>query len=105
MSQTSSQTGFSAAQGRSESDARTIPIVTFGLALSSFFGVSYIVCILGYLLAPGLPVQHQFLEVFLPGFTLLTWPSFFVGLVESVLLGWYVALLFGWLYNWFACRA
>ena len=71
MSQTSSLTGFSAAQRRSQRDVRAIPIVTFGLALSGFFAVSYVICILGYLLVPGLPVQHQFLAIFLPGFTLL----------------------------------
>ena len=105
MSQTPSLTGFLAAQRHSDPDVRTIPIVTFGLALSGFFAVSYIICILGYLLVPGLPVQHQFLEIFLPGFTLLTWPSFFLGLVESFLFGWYIALLFGWLYNFFLRRA
>ena len=69
MSQSSSLTGFSTAQGQGEPDVRTIPIVTFGLALSAFFALSYIICILGYLLLPGLPVQHQFLAIFLPGFT------------------------------------
>ena len=101
MSQTSNLTGFSTAQGHSEPDLRTIPIVTFGLALSAFFAVSYIICILGYLLLPGLPVQHEFLAIFLPGFTLLTWYTFFLGLIESFLFGWYIALLFGWLYNFF----
>lgn len=104
MSETS-LTGFTAAQRHSERDVRAIPIVTFGLALSGFFAVSYIICILGYLLLPGLPVQHQFLAIFLPGFTLLTWPSFFLGLVESFLFGWYIALLFGWLYNFLLRRA
>ena len=41
---------------------------------------------------------------FLPGFTWLTWPSFFLGLVESIAYGWYVALLFGGLYNVAAAR-
>ena len=82
-----------------------IPIVTFGLALSGFFAVSYIICILGYLLLPGLPVQHQFLELFLPGFTLLTWPTFFLGLIESVLFGWYIAVVFGAIYNFLLRRA
>ena len=105
MSQSSSLTEFPAAQRHSEPDARTIPIVTFGLALSGFFAVSYIICILGYLLVPGLPVQHQFLAIFLPGFTLLTWPSFFLGLVESFLFGWYIAVVFGAIYNFFLRRA
>ena len=105
MSQTPSLTGFLAAQRHSDPDVRTIPIVTFGLALSGFFAVSYVICILGYLLLPGLPVQHQFLEIFLPGFTLLTWPSFFLGLVESILFGWYIAVVFGAIYNFLLRRA
>jgi uncharacterized protein DUF5676 len=105
MSQTSSLTGAPAAQGHSESDVRAIPLVTFGLALSAFFAVSYVICILGYLLLPGLPVQHEALAIFLPGFTLLSWRSFFLGLIESFLWGWYIALLFGWLYNFFLRRA
>jgi hypothetical protein len=39
-----------------------------------------------------------------PGFTWLNWPSFFLGLVETFAYGWYVALVFGPLYNFFAAR-
>ncbi|HEV2336957.1 MAG TPA: DUF5676 family membrane protein [Stellaceae bacterium] len=101
MSQTSVMTGSPAVRGQSASDLRTIPIVTFGLALSGFFGISYVICILGYLLLPGLPVQHESLSIFLPGFALLSWGSFVLGLIESYLWGWYIAALFGWLYNFF----
>jgi hypothetical protein len=106
MSQTSNPTGSPAAQGHSEPDVRTIPIVAFGLALSAFVVVSYVICILGYLLLPGLPIEHAAsLAMFFPGVTLLSWGSFFLGLVESILWGWYIALLFGWLYNFFLRRA
>ncbi len=104
MSQTSNLTGSPAAQRHSESDLQTIPIVAFGLALSAFVAISYIICILWYLLLPGLPVYHAALEIFLPGFTLLSWGSFFLGLIESILWSWYIALLFGWLYNFFLRR-
>jgi hypothetical protein len=40
----------------------------------------------------------------LPGFTWLTWPSFLLGVVESFVYGWYVALIFGPLFNFFAAR-
>jgi hypothetical protein len=40
----------------------------------------------------------------LPGFQLLSWSRFFLGLVESLASGWYFALLFGPLYNLFAAR-
>ncbi|ODU79548.1 MULTISPECIES: hypothetical protein [unclassified Novosphingobium] len=57
-----------------------IPVVTSGLALSPFLSVSYILCILGYLFLPGLPVQHSALAIFLPGFQLLSWKTFLLGL-------------------------
>ena len=84
--------------------ARTIPVFAFGMALSLFLAISYVFCVLGYLLLPGLPINHAALTIFLPGFALLTWPSFFLGLVESLMWGWYVALIFGPLSNLFASR-
>lgn len=84
--------------------SRRIPIVAFGLALSAFFAVSFIICILGYLIDLIPAVQHEWLSIFLPGFKLLSWPSFFLGLVESILLGWYIALVFGPIYNVCAAR-
>jgi hypothetical protein len=40
----------------------------------------------------------------LPGFSWLDWGSFFVGLIESFAYGWYVALVFGPLFNFFSRR-
>ena len=85
-------------------EARTISIVVLGCALSGFFALSFIICILGYLVWPSSPVQHSSLNLFLPGFTLLSWPSFCLGLIESAIWGWYVAGLFGGLYNFFVRR-
>lgn len=82
----------------------TVPVLALGLALSLFLVISYVICVLGYLLFPSLPIEHAALSIFLPGFTLLTWPSFFLGLVESFGYGWYVALIFGPIYNYFATR-
>ena len=86
-------------------DSSAISILTFGRALSAFFVVSYTICILGYLFLPGLPVDHAALGIFLPGFTLLTWHTFFLGLAESFFLGWYIAVMFGAIYNFFQRRA
>jgi hypothetical protein len=83
---------------------RRLPVVAFGLGLSAFLAISYVLCILGYLIAPGLPIKHEALAVFLPGFTLLSWQTFLLGLVESYAWGWYIALVFGPLYNYFAAR-
>ena len=89
--------------------SRRIPIVPFGIALSAFFAISFTICILGYLygMPGGAPiggVQHEWLAIFLPGFKLLSWSSYFLGLVESVIWGWYIALVFGAIYNFCAAR-
>ena len=81
-----------------------IPVVTFGLSLSLFLAISYVLCVIGYLLFPSLPISHSSLALFLPGFELLNWRTFFLGLGESFAWGWYVALIFGPLYNFFAWR-
>ena len=54
---------------------------------------------------PNVPIEHSALATLLPGFTLLSWPSFFLGLLESFGWGWYVSLVFGPLYNFFAARS
>jgi hypothetical protein len=83
---------------------RTVPVTVLGLSLSVFFAFSFVVCVIGYLVFPGLPVNHAWLTIFLPGFTLLSWQSFFLGLAESFALGWYIALVFGPIYNFFVRR-
>jgi len=81
-----------------------LPIVALGLSLSTFLAVSYVLCVAGYLVAPGLPVKHEALAIFLPGFELLSWPTFFLGLAESYVWGWYIAFVFGPIYNFFVGR-
>jgi hypothetical protein len=84
--------------------AHTIPVFALGMSMSLFLAISYVLCVLGYLVLPGLPIAHSALSIFLPGFTLLSWPSFFLGLAESFGWGWYVALVFAPLYNYFGAR-
>ena len=69
-----------------------------------FFVISYLICVLGYLLFATLPIEHAVLSIFLPGFELLSWRSYFLGLIESFVWGWYIALVFGPLYNFFLRR-
>jgi hypothetical protein len=84
--------------------AGALSIRALGLGLSLFFVISYLICIIGYLLLPGFPVQHGALSIFLPGFELLSWRNYFLGLAESFAWGWYIALVFGSLYNFFVRR-
>lgn len=83
--------------------ASRIPVLALGLSLGAFLATTYVLCVLFDLWFPG-RAMHGLWVPLLPGFTWLTWPSFFVGLVESLGYGWYVALVFGPLYNFFAAR-
>ena len=93
-----------AAERDAQHGFHTIPVVVLGLSLSLFLAISFALCVLGYLLFPSLPKAHGVLSLVLPGFVLLSGPSFFLGLVESAAWGWYIALIFGPLYNYFATR-
>jgi hypothetical protein len=95
------QSTFAARTQSGEGMMSSLNIVRLGLSLSTFFAISYVICIAGYLLLPGFPVQHASLSIFLPGFELLSWRSFFLGLVESFIWGWYIAVAFVPLYNFF----
>ena len=81
-----------------------IPLVPLGISMSAFFAISYLGCILLGIFGGWDWGLHQPWLQFLPGFTWLTWPSFFLGLIESIAYGWYVALLFGGLYNFALAR-
>jgi hypothetical protein len=80
-----------------------IPVVALGISLGSLFGLSFVLCVLFDLWFPALAMNPVWAPL-LPGFTWISWPSFFLGLVEAVAYGWYVALIFGPLFNFFARR-
>ncbi|MEI2453448.1 MULTISPECIES: DUF5676 family membrane protein [Lysobacter] len=85
-------------------EQRRMPLVAFGLALSLFLAISFVLCVLGYLIFPDLPIAHSVLSTLLPGFDLLTWPDFLLGLAESFAWGGYIAILFVPRYNFFVVR-
>jgi 2TM family of unknown function (DUF5676) len=99
------QSTFAARAQSGEGAMPSLSAARLGLSLSTFFAISYVICIAGYLLLPGFPVQHASLSIFLPGFELLSWRSFFLGLIESFIWGWYIAAVFAPLYNFFGRRA
>lgn len=80
-----------------------IPVFAFGMSLGLFLAVTFSLCVGFDLLFPGQAMYESWLRL-LPGFTWLSWPSFFLGLAESFAYGWYVALVFGPLFNFFAMR-
>lgn len=82
---------------------RQLPLIPLGWSVSTFFVITYILCILGGLIWPDWSIHQPWLQFF-PGFEWLTAKGFVIGLVEAFFYGWYVALLFGWLFNFFSRR-
>jgi len=80
-----------------------IPVIALGMALGIFLAITFVICVAFDLLFPGMAMYETWLKL-LPGFTWLSWPSFFLGLIESAAYGWYTALVFAPLYNLFAAR-
>lgn len=80
-----------------------VPVFALGMSLGLFLSVTFVSCVLFDLWFPGAAMYETWLKL-LPGFTWLTWPSFFLGLAESFGYGWYIALVFGPLFNYFASR-
>lgn len=76
-----------------------IPVWALGISLSVFLVLTYVLCALFLALFPDVPVSHSFLGLFLPWLEPVTWYSLVTGLIEALVDGWYVALVFGTLYN------
>jgi len=85
-------------------DVRLIPIVALGMSLGLFLSLTFVLCVLFDLWFPAYAMNSAW-SVLLPGFVWISWTSFAIGLVETFIYGWYVALFFGPIYNFFANRA
>ena len=81
-----------------------IAVVPLGLSLSSFFVITYLLCVLYGLAVADQGFHRTLMPMLLPGFTWLTWPAFFIGLAWSVAFGWYIAVVFAPLHNVIAAR-
>lgn len=106
MAELSHQSGVQRAGAplaRREGDVR-LPLIPFGLSLGLFLMITYVLCVGFDLIFPA-QAMHPSWQLLLPGFTWLTWQSFVIGLVETFAYGWYVALIFAPLFNFFAARS
>ena len=79
----------------------SIPVMALGMGLGSFLVLTFVLCVLFDLWFPALAMNPVWTPL-LPGFVWISWPSYFLGLIETFAYGWYVALVFGPLYNFFA---
>jgi len=77
-----------------------LQILPLGLSLSTFFALTFSICVLFDLIFPDMAMNPVWSPL-LPGFTWLSPSSFALGFVESVAYGWYIALVFAPLYNIF----
>ena len=80
-----------------------IRLVPLGLSLSIFFAVSFLLCAVADVI-PWLQDFH-FLKALYPDVDWARPEMIAAGAVWAFLSGWYVALAFGSLYNYFAARA
>ncbi len=77
-----------------------VSVKAVGQATGLFIAVTFVLCVLFDLLLPGY-AMYPLWEKLLPGFRWLSWPSFLLGLAESYAYGWYFALIWVPLYNFF----
>lgn len=75
-----------------------------GHASSLFLAVTFARCVAFYLLLSE-HAMYQTWQALLPGFEWLSWPSFFLGLIESYGYGRYFVLVWVPIYNVFAVRS
>jgi len=80
-----------------------VSVYALGMSLGALLAITFVVCVLFDLAFPEYAMNKSWAPLF-PGFTWISWPSFFIGLGESYAYGWYAAVVFGPLYNYFAAR-
>ena len=81
-----------------------ISLYAFGNATSLFIMITFILCVSFDLIFPEHAMYSVWLKL-LPGFEWLSFKSFFIGVFESYSYGWYIALIWVPLYNYFGNRA
>jgi hypothetical protein len=80
-------------------EARGVRLAVLGMSLGISFAVTFVLCVLFYHLVPNIGSGHLLLTLLLPYFEFQSWTGFVIGLAESFVLGWYVAVVFGLTYN------
>jgi len=81
-----------------------IRIKVLGNSLGSFTAITFVLCVIFDLVFPAYAMNRVWAPLF-PGFSWLSWGSFLIGIVESFAYGWYVAIFFAPIYNFFQARS
>jgi len=87
-----------------ERTAPQIPIAALGWSLGIFLALTFAACVAFGLVFPNTAMYQAWLPL-LPWVTWISWTSFALGLVEAFAYGWFVALIFGPLFNFFSAKA
>ena len=86
------------------SNSKRIRIYPVGMSLGILLALSFVICVVFGLLFPGATMYQAWLPL-LPGVSWISWPSVLLGLVETFAYGWYIAVIFVPVWNFFAPRA
>jgi hypothetical protein len=86
-----------------ESTVRRLRLMPVGMSLGLLLAISYVLCVALGLIWWDAGLHQPWLQ-FLPGFSWLSPGPFLLGLVESFAYGWYVAVVFVPLFNFFNAR-
>lgn len=81
-----------------------ISLKAFGHATSVLIASTFVVCVIFDLVFPEHAMYSAWLKL-LPGFEWITWKSFFLGLLESYLYGWYITLIWVPIYNYVGSKS
>ena len=81
-----------------------IHIYPVGMSLGVLLALSFALCVAFGLLLPGATMYQAWLPL-LPGVSWISWPSALLGLFESFAYGWYIAVIFVPVWNFFVRRA
>ncbi len=80
---------------------KPLPFWPIAWMLATAAAVTFAVDMLLGVLFPGWRVMQKIYEDLMPGFKFLSWRTFFLGLLEAFVSGFWVAILFVPIYNYF----
>lgn len=80
-----------------------LSLMSVGHASSLFMVITFSICAVFDLLFPDYAMIRIW-QGLLPGFSLTEWWGFIIGLIESYAYGWYFALIWVPIYNYFNSR-
>lgn len=82
---------------------KRISLLAVGHATSLFLALSFALCVAWDLILPDMAMYRAW-QALLPGFEWLSWKSYLLGVLEAYGYGWYFALVWVPLYNYFVAR-